>query len=134
MGYNIEVSINLMKQSNFSELENMVLFYADKYLCENIYSFSEEEGRTKIPRCHQIILITFSNHNFDNLLEFIKQIKKIKQIHVECVYYEEIDMKLIYASSYYLKSIDKSIAIKYNTYKRERSYSEEEIRVINVIS
>jgi len=134
MGYNIEVSINLMKQTNFSELENMVLFYADKYLCENIYSISEEEGRMKIPRCHQIILITFSNYNFDNLLEFIKQIKKIKQIYLECVYYEEIDTKLIYASSYYLKNIDKNIARKYNTYKRERSYSEEEIRVINVIS
>ena len=131
MGYNIELSIHLVKCGNFSELENMVLVFADKYGCENIYEFSEEEGRTKIPRCHQMMVVTFSKHNFENLLEFIKQIKKIKQIHIESVYYDESNSKLIYASPYYLKNIDKDIAIRY---KRERSYSEEEIRVINVIS
>jgi len=131
MGYNIELSINLMKWGNFSELENMVLILADKYGCDNIYEFSEEEGRTKIPRCHHMMVVTFSKNNFDNLLEFIKQMKKIKQIHIECVYYDETNSKLIYASAYYLKNIDKDVAIKY---KRERSYSEEEIRVINVIS
>jgi len=131
MGYNIELSIHLMKCVNFSELENMILVFADKYECDNIYEFSEEEGRTKIPRCHQMMVIAFSKNNFENLLEFIKQIKKIRQIHIECVYYDESNLKLIYASPYYLKNIDKDVAVRY---KRDRSYSEEEIRVINVIS
>jgi hypothetical protein len=109
----------------------MILVFADKYECDNIYEFSEEEGRTKIPRCHQMMVIAFSKNNFENLLEFIKQIKKIRQIHIECVYYDESNLKLIYASPYYLKNIDKDVAVRY---KRDRSYSEEEIRVINVIS
>ena len=56
----------------------------------------------------------------------IKSIKNTHGIHIECIYEDENKCKLIYASNYYLKQIDKSCVIIYNKFKRERSLSDNE--------
>jgi hypothetical protein len=52
------------------------------------------------------------------------------KIYVECVYREkDLECKILYASPYYLKTMDKKSDsfINYNKLKRERDYSDEEI-------
>lgn len=131
MTYNIELSFKLTKFSNLSELENMVILLAQQNLYDHIYKFTETDGTTKIPRYHEMITVIFSNEKIDSLLQFIRNIKMQRQIHIESVYYEDTVVKLIYASGYYLQNIDKDIANKYRLLKRDRNYSEYELKIVN---
>jgi hypothetical protein len=63
-----------------------------------------------------------------------KTIKKINGLHIECIYEDTLLCKLIYASQYYLKTIDKDKVIIYNKFKRERGYSDNENMILDVVS
>jgi len=131
MGYNIDLSINLIKQSNYTKLEAEMIDIAQYYNCESFYHITETDETSKIPRCHSITNITFPDEEFNNFLKFIENIRKKREWYIECIYQGENAVKLIYASSYYLKTINKDKAEQYNTYKRERSYSEDEKMLID---
>jgi len=124
MGYNIEVSFNLQKHSNVSGLKKTITDLALDYECEYYYYLYELEGNVKIPRNHCIIVIHFLDSETFNCSKFLKDIKKMKEIHIECIYDDEIECNLLYASQYYLTTIDKENVIKYNKNKRERSLSD----------
>jgi len=126
MVYNIEVSINLMKLKSFEEMENTIKTFAETCGCESIYEFSETDGTLKISRYHHIIVISFLEENIQDFIKFIEYMKKINYTNVECIY----NHQLIYASSYYLTTIDKGCV---ENYRRKRSYSEDEILVYNAI-
>jgi len=114
MGYSIEISVNMLKETKFSEIENTIHSVARSYKCDNIYTLTEEDGTLKIPRYHCIYVVNFLDDNIDNLIKFIKFIKTYKSTHIECVYNNDF-YKLLYASSYYLKNINKELS---NTYKQ----------------
>ena len=133
MAYTIEISINLSKFSNISDIESNLFYIADKYNYERIYKLEEIDGTSKIPRYHSIIAITFSKNQIDIILHFIKNIKKYKYYNIECIYEDNIKTKLIYATKYYLSIIDKDCKLDYIKFKRERCYSEEETTLLNGI-
>lgn len=114
MGYNIEISVNMLKETNFFEIERNLEDTAKFYNCNHLYITSEEDGTTKIPRYHCIFVINFLDENFDNFIKFVKFAKKYKSGYIECIYDNDI-YKLIYASSYYLKNIEKDATKKYKT-------------------
>ena len=134
MGFKIEISINLMKHSNVTEIENEVIRLAKECNCnyEDIYTFSETEWDSKLSICKSILAFTFSKDNMNHFLHFIKTIKKNKNIHIECIYNDEILTKLIYASSSYMKTMHKVTHNEYKNFKRTRSYSEEENLIIKI--
>lgn len=134
MAYSIEVSVNLMKHSNSSDIETSLYYIADKYNYDRFYKISEVDGTSKITRYHSITTISFLKNDINNLLYFIKDIKKYKYYNIECIYEDDIKTKLIYASSYYLQTIDKSNRIDYTLFKRSRSYSEDEAMLLNEVS
>ena len=127
MVYNIEVSINLMKHKSFGEMENTIKYFAEKCGCESMYEYSETDGTLKIPRYHHVIVVSFLEENIQDFIKFIETMKKINYTNVECIYNEQ----LIYASSYYLTTIDKDCV---KNYRRKRSYSEDEQRVYEAIT
>lgn len=129
MGYNIELSINLLKQSCFSDVDDMILYFKNNYECEHIYTISECDGACKIPRYSYVIMVSFYDSELENFLKFIEMIKTQKNLYIECIYHD-CSIKLLYASSYYLKTIDKEFVTKY---RKPRSYSEEELRVLNKV-
>jgi hypothetical protein len=138
MGFNIEISINLLKQNNYNytEMENDVIEFAHQCNCYDIHTFSEEEWDSKLSKCKSIIVCMFSNENMDNFLRFIriiKNMKKNKPIYIECIYNDEILPKLIYASTPYLKTTHKNTINNYTMFKRNRSYSEDEQKIIDVL-
>ena len=57
MGYNIEISVNILKETKFSEVEKSIEGMAEFYSCDNIYSLTEEDGTKKIPRYHCVYVI-----------------------------------------------------------------------------
>ena len=69
-----------------------------------------------------------------NFTSFIKIIKRIKDIYIECIYEDIIICKLIYASPYYLKTMNKSNVILYKEFKKEEGkHTENEKMILNEI-
>jgi hypothetical protein len=60
-------------------------------------------------------------------------LKKMKDLHIECIYDDEIACNLLYASQYYLTTIEKDKVIKYNKNKRERSLSDNDKTVLEPV-
>jgi hypothetical protein len=126
MGYNVEISFDIIKHANLNELKEIITSIALKFNCEYYYYHYDMEFQTKFNRNHCIVVVNFNDNETFNCSKFIKTIKKINGIHIECIYEDTILFKLIYASQYYLKTIDKDKVIIYNKFKRERSYSDNE--------
>lgn len=129
MGYNIEISVNMLKETKFSEVEKTIKDMAEFYSCDNIYSLTEEDGTKKIPRYHCIYVINFMYDNFENLIKFLKFIKKFKSSYIECVYDNDI-YKLLYASSFYLKSLDKELSKKYKNFIKDKNFTPNENKLL----
>ena len=91
------------------------------------------EGCSRIPRNHCIIVINFNDSEIFNCAYFLKTLKKMKELHIECIYDDEIVCNLLYASQYYLTTIDKDKVIKYNKNKRERSLSDNDKMILEPI-
>ena len=129
MGYNVEISINILKETKFSEVENAIQSVAEFYSCDNIYLLSEEDGTKKIPIYNCIYVINFVDENFDNLIKFLKSIKKNKSSYIECIYENDV-YKLLYASSFYLKSIDKELSKKYKQFIKDKNFTPNETKLL----
>ena len=131
MGYNNEVSFNMLKHTNVSEMEQTIISLAKNCHCTFFYSYCEMERNVAIQRNHMVITVHFEN-NMDHLLIFLHHIKKRKGIYIESIYNEETN-QLLYASPYYLTIMDKFMSKKYQSNKRSRSYSEDETIILNEI-
>ena len=129
MGYIVEISINVMKETKYSDIERCIEEAARSNECVNIYIISEEDGTQKIPRYHTVITITFSEEQIDNMIKFIKIIKKQKKGYIECIY-NDLIFKLIYASSYYLKNINKDISNNYKKFINLKQFTEDESKLL----
>ena len=114
MGYNVEISVNMLKETNFSEIENTIYNVAERYNCESIYSISEENGTKKMQRYNYIYVVCFLHTYFEDFIQFLLFLKNYRPIYVECIYENEIH-KLLYASSFYLTNINRDIS---NNYKQ----------------
>ena len=67
--------------------------------CCSYYTLHEMEGGLAIDRNHCVITLTFYESN--DCIEFIKLIKPIKKLYIECIYTNTPRFKIIYVSSYY---------------------------------
>ena len=66
-----------------------------------------------------VYVVIFSENNFDDFLTFIKEIKKEKNIYIECIYQDDVTCDIIYASSKYLKKNDKDFVKLYKQNKNK---------------
>ena len=130
MGYNIEVSFNIFRNSNVTEMEQYIISEAQMCECKFFYSDCEMEKNLCIQRNHKVITVNFDDQHIKQLIKFITTIKKTRKIYIESIYNEETN-GIIYASQYYLTLMDKYIAKNYKTTRRERSYSEDDTIIIN---
>jgi len=131
MGYNIEVSFNILKNRNTTEMEKEIISIAVDNSCSHYYNTYEMEN-TRIPRNHCVFTTHFDEMKIEQMLNFLRTIKKRKGIYIECIYDENTN-NLIYASTYYLSAMKKECAVDYKERKRARSYSEEEIEILNEV-
>jgi hypothetical protein len=133
MGYNIEVSINMMKHPNVSEIKREITDFALELNCDHYYYLYEVENKNRIPRNHVVIVVNFDDSEIFNCAHFLKTIKKMKNLHIECIYDDEIACNLLYASQYYLTTVEKDKVIKYNKNKRERSLSDNDKTILEPV-
>jgi len=133
MGYIVEISVNVMKETKYSDIEMYIQEIATYYNCSNIYVISEEDGTQKIPRYHNVITIVFSEEQIENLIKFIKIIKNNRKGYVECIY-NDLIYKVIYASSYYLKNLTIETSNKYKKFINSKQFTENENKLLRVLT
>ena len=135
MSYIIDVTYNVLKHGNLEQSGKEIHYIAQECCCESYYDDYEFERNVCIQRNHCVITVKFATSVC--LIEFLKKIKRLKYLHVETIYRENMSMtmtNILYASTYYLTQLmDKHLAKKYKADKRERTYSEDEINILNAL-
>jgi hypothetical protein len=133
MGYNIEVSFNVLKNSSVTELLDTVKAYAEDCGCNNCYEDYEYETNVQFKRNHCIITMVFSQYELCYLLKFIKFIRSKKELYLETIY-DDDTRKILYASQYYItQKMNKSNGKIFKRERRERSYTDDENMILNIL-
>ena len=128
MTYQLELSVNLNKVSNLSEIKNLLQIKAEECKLENYYTMYEYFGRNRhCYRNHCVLNFSFVE-NDELLAEFINYSKKLKNISIESVGLDKGLFKLIYASKKYLNMMEKEFAEKYiNLRRQHKLYKQDSI-------
>ena len=130
MGYNIELSFNILKNSS---LKDSVKFIAKECNCDSFYEDYEYETKAQFKRNHCIMSINFSQNNMNYLLQFLRFIRGRVGLYLELIYDEETSI-ILYASQYYItQKMNKSNGKTFKIERRERSYSDDENMILNTI-
>jgi hypothetical protein len=132
MGYNVESSLNILKHTSITEIQNKIKEIADDSFCNFLYDTYEFEKNKQMKRTNYMFTAYFEKgkDQIDNLLFFIKNIKKIPGICIENIYDDDTNI-LLYASKYYQRfMMNTYLAQKYNGSKRIRSYSEDDTKIL----
>jgi hypothetical protein len=133
MGYNIEVSFNILKNSSVTELQAVVKNLAEYCGCESVHEDYEYETNTQIRRNHCLITVNFGQTDSNTLLYFLRNIRSMKELFLELIYDEDSRM-ILYASQYYItQKMNKINAKIFKKERRERSYSDDENMILNII-
>jgi hypothetical protein len=134
MGYNIEVSFNVLKNGSVTKLLEHVKNCAEKYFCEDFHEDYEFENKVQFQRRHCLINISFSQSNINNMIEFLNIIRNNHGLYIELIFDEKTNT-ILYASQYFItQKMDKYIAKKFKTEKRDRSYSDDENMILQAVS
>ena len=134
MGYNIEITYNILKTGSVTKLLEYVRESAEECFCQDFYEEYEFENKTQFQRRHCLMTINFPQSNVNYIIEFLNKIKKNHELHIESIYNEN-NHTILYASQYFLtQKMDKNLAKKFKTERRERSYSDDETMILNAIS
>ena len=133
MGYNIEVSFNILKNSSVNELLNTVKTIAEECGCQYHYEDYEYETNVQFKRNHCIITTVFSQYDIFYLLDFLKFIVSKKGLYLESIY-DDDSRKIVYASQYYItQKMSKINGKQFKKDKKERSYSDNENMILKTI-
>jgi len=133
MGYNIEVSFDVLKNSSLTELQNTVRNYAVECGCDSFYEDYEYETHTQFKRNHCVMTANFSQPNIDYMLQFLNYVKHKEGLFLELIY-DDITCLILYASQYYItQKMNKTTGKIYKQERRERSYSDDENMILNIV-
>ena len=128
MTYQMEISVNLNKVTNLSEIKSLLINKAEECKVEDYYTMFEHFGKNRhIYRNHCILTFLFTE-NDELLAEFINYSKKIKNISIESVGLDKGLFKLMYASKKYLNMMEREYVEKYiNLRKQNKLYKQDSI-------
>lgn len=113
MGYLIELSVNLKKVKNISQVKTQLYKKAEECKVEDYYSMFEFMGENRrVYRNHCVLTFLFTEHK-ELMVAFIKFVKSVSGVYIESLGYDNIMYKLLYASQKYLNMMDKFAVRKY---------------------
>ena len=134
MGYTIEISNDVRKPNkllkNIQERRQM----AEDHMCEMQYFMHEIEGKKRtIIRNDSIQVVIFNSEQFENLLNFIVNIRKTKSFYIECVYRDDNTCNLLFVSPKYLQRMDRNLARTLKTEMKKKTDDIEKLAIKNAI-
>jgi len=133
MGYNIEISFNILKQCSINDGKKYLIELACDYLCESYFVDFEMENSYHFKRNHCVITIHFENLQINNMIEFIKFIRKDKIYYIETICHDDSN-HCIYASKHYLfHNVHKILAKDYITQKKIIIMSEQDKAILSAL-
>ena len=133
MGYSIEVSFSILKNSSVTEVKNMIINGAEECGCDSFHEDYEYEAHAQFKRNHCVITLNFSNPEISELIRFLTFIRSRCGVYLELIY-DENDYFILYASQYYItQKMDKCHGKTYKSEKRQRSYSDDENMILKSI-
>lgn len=134
MVYQIEISINLNKIKNLTEIKNTILEKAFNCRLEDYFINYEHIGKNRqIFRNHAVLTLSFEEHD-ELLAEFIKFIKTMKNISIESVGLDDISFKLMYASKKYLNIMEKQFVDNYLKSKKTNKLYKQDSIIYKILS
>ena len=133
MVYQIELSINLNKITNLTEIKNILIKKAKECKLENYYTMYEHEGKNRQIFRNHCILTCFFLENDELLSEFIRYSKKFKNISIESVGLDDGKFTLMYASKKYLNMMEKEYAMNYINLRREQKLYKQDSIIFKTI-
>lgn len=130
----IELSFLLYKVVSLRNIQETIQSTIDKYNIENYYFDFEIEDNKRIEQ-KGLYTVHFEENKLNTLeiVSFLRRIKTIPNVYLECVYRDNISCDIIYASKFYLKSMEKVYHEKYIDNKKKRAYSETEFELLKGI-
>jgi hypothetical protein len=79
------------------------------------------------------MVTNFDKPNIAYFVDFLKNIKYMPGIHIECIY-DDDNNSILYASSYFLtQKMEKNFSKMYKLEKRKRSYSEDDKMILKEV-
>ena len=133
MGYNIELSFNILKNSSITELLNDIKLLAENCGCSDFYDDYEFENKFQFERRHCIISVDFSQEKINNMIEFLISVKKFEGVFIELIY-DLFKNKVLYASQYYITNkMDKYTAKEFKLERKTIVYSDIENVILNIV-
>jgi len=131
MGYTIEISFDMRKQLCNETIRRELIIKSESLNCDEVYWTYEIEGDTIIRRNHCVVTTTFQT--IDSLIRYIRYVKSISNYYIESLYTSELQPYILYASRYYLKSMDKIKRGEYREKRKNRLWKEDEERIIKIL-
>ena len=101
MKYIIELSFDLRKNQNVSQIKELIYSLGEKYKSERNDFIYESEGQGNEIKKNDCISIMYFENNAENFLNLIKEIKKLKIIKIDCIYSDNEKINMIYTSKKY---------------------------------
>ena len=133
MGYAIELSFDIKKYSLSSEHLDKYRQCAKDLNCTMQYFMNEMEGFGKRTiRSDNIHVVNFEE--LENLLEFIKIMRREPRNYIECIYQDDISCDLLYASPKYIRKMGRDLGKEFK--KKQKLYvpkSDIEIKIYNAM-
>lgn len=134
MVYQIDVAVNLNKISNLSEVKKKIIEKAHECKLEKYFSQFEHIGRNRQIFRNHCVLTLFFIENDELLSDFIRFIKKIKNVNIEMIGLDATKFKIIYASKKYLNIMEKEHANNYLELKRKNQLYKQDSIIFKTIS
>lgn len=131
MGYFIEISFDIIKTPNFISLKETIMKIGEKYKKEFSYNNHEIMGKNRVIYRNHYVMSFLFNADEKNITGFIREMKDLKYINIECIGYDNCIFKLMYASKKYLNIMEKCKAKEYLQKKREKTLFKSESCIMN---
>jgi len=121
MGYFIEISFDIIKTPNFLAVKENIIKHANKFKKEFSYNNHEIMGKNRVIYRNHYVMSFLFDENETNITGFIRAVKEMKYINIECIGYDNCIFKLMYASKKYLNIMDKGKAKEYLQKRKENT-------------
>jgi len=133
MGYNIELSFNILKTSSINQVLDRIRDYSEQCGSTGFQEDYEFENNVQFQRRHCVITIDFPHEKNNNMVEFLQSMRKKNDVHIEMIY--DVDNNsILYASQYYVsQKMDKGMAKLFRAERRDRAYSDDETMILNTL-
>jgi hypothetical protein len=130
----IELSFLLHKAVSLHNIQETIQNTIEKYNIEKYYLDFEIEDKKRIEQ-KGVYTVHFEENRLIllDIVKFLRKIKTIPNVYLECVYRDNICCDIIYASKFYLKNMEKCYQQKYRENKTTRAYSETEFELLKAI-